>query len=192
MSEASLFPPARIDTPRLILRPYAADDGPLLLDVVRRNRAHLTRYESGNILMAATTEAEASAIAQELADHWAQREAFFFGAFERASGIFAAQVYVGPADPNLPEFEVGYVADVAHEGQGFVSEAVRAVIPWIFGSLGAHRLRLECDDTNLRSARVAERCGFVREGHLRQNKRHPDGTCSGTLLYGLLRAEYHS
>jgi RimJ/RimL family protein N-acetyltransferase len=192
MSEASLFPPARIETTRLILRPYAADDGPLLLDIARRNRAHLTRYESVNILMGATTGAEASAIAQELADHWARREAFFFGAFERASGIFAAQVYVGPADPNLPEFEVGYVADVAHEGQGFVSEAVRAVIPWIFGSLGAHRLRLECDDTNLLSARVAERCGFVREGHLRQNKRHPDGTCSGTLLYGLLRAEYHS
>jgi aminoglycoside 6'-N-acetyltransferase len=37
---------------------------------------------------------------------------------------------------------------------------------------------------------VAERAGFVREGHLRQNKLNADGSVSGTLLYGLLRSEY--
>jgi len=73
----------------------------------------------------------------------------------------------------------------------YVTEAVKGALGFVFGPLGAHRVRLECDDTNLRSLRVAERCGFVREGHLRQNHRHADGSVSvsGTLHFGLLRAE---
>jgi RimJ/RimL family protein N-acetyltransferase len=37
---------------------------------------------------------------------------------------------------------------------------------------------------------VAERCGFVREGHLRKNKLAPDGSYTGTLFFGLLKEEY--
>ncbi len=56
--------------------------------------------------------------------------------------------------------------------------------------LMAQRVCLECDDTNLRSIHVAERCGFVQEGHIRENKRNPDGTISGKLHYGMLKSEY--
>jgi aminoglycoside 6'-N-acetyltransferase len=49
-----------------------------------------------------------------------------------------------------------------------------------------------CNDTNTRSYRVAERCGFVREGHLRENHKHADGTFSGTFFYGLLRREFEA
>jgi len=76
-----------------------------------------------------------------------------------------------------------------HEGRGFITEAVQATLRFIFEHLGAHRVRIHCDDTNERSYRVAERCGFVREGHIRENKRHPDGTKSGTLYFGLLKSE---
>jgi ribosomal-protein-serine acetyltransferase len=55
--------------------------------------------------------------------------------------------------------------------------------------LGAHRVSLRCDDTNLRSARVAERCGFTREGCLRETHANPQGGFSGDLLYGILRGE---
>jgi len=71
---------------------------------------------------------------------------------------------------------------------------VRATLGLAFDGLGAHRVRLMCDETNLRSIRVAERCGFVREGCLRQASRlsGPDGTPNNDLIYGLLRAEYEA
>lgn len=53
-------------------------------------------------------------------------------------------------------------------------------------------MRLERDDTNVRSQRVAERCGFVKEGHIRENKRNADGMLSGTLHYGLLKSEFEA
>jgi aminoglycoside 6'-N-acetyltransferase len=61
-----------------------------------------------------------------------------------------------------------------------------------FKHLRAYRVRLECDDTNVRSYGVAERCGMVREGHIRENKKNADGRLSGTLLYGLLQSEYEA
>jgi ribosomal-protein-alanine N-acetyltransferase len=114
------------------------------------------------------------------------------GAFDRESDEFVAQVYVGPVRWEVPEFEIGYFVDVEHEGQGYVSAAVRAALGFAFRHLGAHRVRAECDDTNLRSRRVAERCGLVLEGHVRQNKRNADGTLSGTLHFGLLKSEFEA
>jgi aminoglycoside 6'-N-acetyltransferase len=110
--------------------------------------------------------------------------------FSRETGEFVAQIYVGPVDKELPDYAVGYFVDRDHEGQGYVTEAVRGALGFIFGELKAHRASLQCDDTNERSIRVAERCGFTREGHLRENKRNPDGTLSGTLHYGILRSEF--
>ena len=126
----------------------------------------------------------------ELATAWTERNYFFLGAFDKITGEFVAQIYVGPVDWKLPEFQIGYFADLDHEGQGYVTEAVRATLGVIFNHLNAHRVRLECDETNVRSLRVAERCDIIREGHLRENKRNPDGTYSGSLIYSLLKSEF--
>jgi len=131
-------------------------------------------------------------VVRELNAAWQARDYFLLGAFERETGEFVAQIFIGQANWALPEFMIGYFADRDHEGQGYVSEAVRATLPFIFEHLGAHRVRLECDDTNERSRRVAERCGLVREGHVRENKRNADGTLSGTLHFGLLRREFEA
>lgn len=181
--------PTRFETERLLLRCYRPGDGALYFAASQRNRAHLARYESGNVLMGIHSEEEAEAAVRQLHAAWAARDCFFVGVFEQATGDWVGQVYVGPADWDLPEFEIGYVADVAHEGRGYVTEAVRATLQFLFEQLHARRVSLHCDDTNVRSRRVAERCGMVLEGHLRENKRSADGAITGTLCYGLLRSD---
>ncbi len=182
-------PTTRIETDRLYLRAYEPGDAPWYCAMSLRNKAHLSPFEAGNPVMGIATEADAGQVLRDFAAGWAEGKAFFLGAFLRATGEFAAQIYVGVPNPNLPEFEVGFFANVDHAGRGYVSEAVRGVLPFLFGQLGAHRVRLECDDTNERSARVAERCGFTLEGHIRENHLWPDGRITGTLHYGLLRCE---
>jgi RimJ/RimL family protein N-acetyltransferase len=172
------------------LRCYEPGDGRWFYAMSQRNRAHLQRYESENVVLQAHDEAGAEAVVRQLAGYWAARDCFFLAAFDRATGDFVAQVYVGPVSWTLPEYEVGYFADVDHQGRGFVTEAVRATLHFVFEHLQAHRVRLACSDTNTRSYRLAERCGFVREGHTRENRREADGTFSGTLLYGMLRPEF--
>ena len=183
-------PYLHLDTPRLHLRSYSPGDGPMYFQIGQKNRAHLQRYESGNSILQARTKDEAERIIDEYCAAWREQRYFCLGVFNRDGAEFVAQLYVGVVNLELPEFEIGYFVDCEHEGQGYVSEAVRAALNWIFHDLGAHRVRLHCNDTNLRSARVAERCGFVLEGHVRENRRDQDGVYSGELHFGLLRQEF--
>jgi ribosomal-protein-alanine N-acetyltransferase len=182
--------PARIEAERIYLRSYRPGDGPWYYAMSQRNRAHLARYEAENVAMTLESEQEAEDLVRELAAEWEARHCFFMGAFDRETDDFVAQVYVGPVSCEVPEFAIGFFVDRDREGQGYVTEAVRAALGFIFGHLGAHRVRMECDDTNERSRRVAERCGMIREGHIRENKRNADGTLSGTLHFGLLKREF--
>lgn len=182
--------PERIEAGRIYLRPYQAGDGLWLYAMSQRNRAHLTRYESGNVVMSIATAQEAEVLVRALAAEWTAGNCYFMGAFDRNTDEFVAQVYVGPVNRELPEFEIGFFVDVDHAGQGYATEAVRAALGFIFSDLKAHRVRMECDDTNLRSRRLAERCGFTQEGHIRENHRNEDGTLSGTVHFGLLRREF--
>ncbi|MGD8793381.1 MAG: GNAT family protein [Anaerolineae bacterium] len=184
--------PSRIEAKRIYLRRYEAGDGPWYYAMSRRNRRHLARYEAENVVMSIDSEEDAEVVVRELHAEWQVRGCFFLGAFDRDKDEFVAQVYIGPVNWDLPEFEIGFFVDKDHEGQGYVTEAVRATMGFIFEHLRAHRVRMECDDTNERSWRVAERCGLVREGHVRENRKNSDGTLSGTLYYGLLRREFEA
>jgi len=184
--------PERIGAGRIVLRGYHAGDGPWYYAMSQRNRTHLARYEAENVVMSIRNEQDAEVLVRELAAEWQARNCFFMGAFDRETDQFVAQVYVGPVSWDVPEFSIGFFVDKEHEGQGYVTEAVKAALGFIFEHLKAHRVRMECDDTNARSWPVAERCGMVREGHIRENKKNADGTLSGTLHYGLLKREFEA
>jgi RimJ/RimL family protein N-acetyltransferase len=182
--------PAYIETEKLYLRPYRSGDGPLLYAAGMRNREHLAEFESGNLLMLLKSEAQAEEIIDNLAADWAAHKFFFIGIFEKASDRWVGQVYVESNNRDLPEFTIGYVADANYEGKGFISEAIRSVLGMLFIDMRAHRIKSDCHENNIRSWRLLERCGFKREGHLRENKRNADGSFHGDYLYGLLQSEF--
>lgn len=190
MNKLRLKIPVRVDTERLVLRPYRPGDGPLLFQAGLRNRKHLELFERGNFLRHFKNEAQAEKTAQGLAIEWQARKQFFWGIFERETDRWVGQIYVGPTSWDLPEYTLGYVSDVEFEGRGLISEAVRRILDILFHDMKAHRVRSDCNETNSRSWKLLERCGFRREGHLRENKKNPDGTFHGDYLYALLHTEY--
>lgn len=182
--------PERVETDQLYLRAYRAGDGPMYYAAGLRNRDHLAEFESGNVLMDLKNEEHAEAIVRELGAAWMGRNYFFMGVFEKVTGEWVGQIYVGPTNWELPEFTIGYIADVNFEGKGYISQAVKRVLKMLFEDLDAHRVKSDCDENNLRSIRLLERCGFRREGHLIENRKYADGSYHGDFLYGLLRREY--
>lgn len=196
MSNETNSLPQSIETGRLIVRPYDIDDSSWYCAMGQRNRDHLARFETDNSARRLQSEVDARALLQEFVTAWENRQFYCMAAFSKASGEFVAQLYVGPgAGPGalkVPEYSVGYFGDVAQGGQGYVTEMVGAGLQLCFVHLHAHRVRLECDDQNVRSAKVAKRCSFTLEGHIRENKRNGDGTLSGTLHFGLLKQEWEA
>ena len=51
----------------------------------------------------------------------------------------------------------------------------------------AVRVELVTDELNLKSRRVAERCGFTLEGTLVNERRAPDGSLRNTCIYARIR-----
>lgn len=190
MSGIPVYFITRIEAQRVYLRSYHPGDGQMYYAASRRNREHLQRYESGNSMMGIGNQEEAEAVISEYIAGSTAGSYYMLGVFDKATDAFVAQVYIGVVNRELPEFEVGYIADVNHQGQGYVTEAVKAVLETLFGPLNALRVSLHTRDSNLRSQGVAERCGFRLEGHIRENKRLPDGTFEGDYCYGLLKREY--
>ena len=182
--------PESYPTERLIVRAYRDGDGPMYWEMAQRNRDHLFPFEAHNPVRSLQSEYEAENLVREFAAKWEFRQQFFLGAFDRQDGAFAAQIYIGATNWDVGEFIVGYFVDVDHEGMGYVTEAVKGALAFIFEHLQAQRVILHCSDANPRSAQVARRCGFVEEGHLRQNITMANGQRCGEFYFGLLREEY--
>lgn len=182
--------PKRMETERLIMRSYKTGDGPLFFKAGTRNRSHLREFESANILLHLRDEEHSENIVQDLAQKWAEGKFFLIGLFEKNSEEWAGQLFVKPTNHDLPEFTIGFAADINYEGKGYMSEAVDKVLEVLFRDMHVHRVISDCHEKNIRSMRLLERCGFTREGHLRENKKNPDGSFHGDYLYGILQHEY--
>jgi ribosomal-protein-alanine N-acetyltransferase len=59
---------------------------------------------------------------------------------------------------------LGYGANAAYAGQGYMSEALALVLDQAFGPLGLHRLEANIQPANRRSLALVRRAGFRREG----------------------------
>src|SRR6476646_6313022 len=60
-------------------------------------------------------------------------------------------------------YEVAYLAGADGRGRGLMTRAVRLVCDWLF-SAGVGRIEVRTHPDNAPSQRLAERCGFQREG----------------------------
>jgi RimJ/RimL family protein N-acetyltransferase len=179
--------PFQIETERLTLRDYRPDDAELLLEISRRNSPHWQEFESENILYNLADLAAAEKAAAVMAEEWRAGRSYFIGLFEKGSGSFAGQLYLGVESAERLEFEAGYVADQEHEGKGFITEALTALLNTLFTGSSAAKVWIHCSDRNPRSARVAERCGFQLVEHYPISRHNP--AHGGELVYLRKRAD---
>jgi [ribosomal protein S5]-alanine N-acetyltransferase len=81
---------------------------------------------------------------------------------------------------------IGYWMGRPFVRQGYMTAAVRAIIPFAFASLRLHRLEAACIPSNAGSIRLLEKTGFVREGYAREYL-CINGIWQDHLLYGRLK-----
>ncbi|MGB5950058.1 MAG: GNAT family protein [Parvibaculum sp.] len=81
---------------------------------------------------------------------------------------------------------LGYWAGEIHAGRGYVTRAVRALIPYVFEELKLHRLQAACLPENERSKAVLRKCGFREEGYARGYLRI-NGVWRDHLVFAILR-----
>lgn len=83
---------------------------------------------------------------------------------------------------------IGYCIGRNWWHQGIMSEALQAVIDFLFDEVGVNRVESRHDPNNPNSGKVMKKCGMQYEGTLRQSDRNNQGICDA-CWYGLLASE---
>lgn len=90
-----------------------------------------------------------------------------FAIVDETDGTFLGLAALVQVDREGRQAEAGYIVAPQARGRGLAGRALRLLTDWALGELGLVRIELRITADNVASMRVAERCGFVREGVLR-------------------------
>lgn len=178
------LPSVKLSTPRLYLRlPTATDvDAVHAIYADARVARYLSRpawtdIEQAHAWLARMRDEQASASALQL---MLQRH-------DDARVIGTCTLF--KLDFDNRRAEIGYTLASEFWGQGYMHEALAALLDHGFDALKLHRVEADIDPRNAPSARVLHRLGFQREGRLRE-RWQVAGEVSDSDIYGLLAPEW--
>jgi RimJ/RimL family protein N-acetyltransferase len=146
----------------LVLRPLRMTDAEQIVAAVEASLPELRAFMPW-AHAPQTLEGQLERLRLGEAKYWAGEE-LVMGLFG-GGDVMLTMVGLHPRVPLNPRgLEIGYWAPTAHAGRGFTTLAVKIALLYAFDKLGADRVQVGCDETNLGSKRVIEKCGFAFEG----------------------------
>ena len=173
-----------LNTSRLKLRRFTLDDA----EAMYRNWA-----SDPEVTKFMTWPAHGSVdISRMVLSSWVHdysRNGFYQWAIEY-NGEPIGSISVIHSDENTESCEIGYCIGRNWWHQGITSEALGAVIKFLFDEVGMNRIQARHDVNNPNSGGVMRKCGMVYEGTTRQSDRNNQGLCD-SCIYGILRSDYH-
>ena len=185
-----LHPDFPIETDRLLLRPLDPDRD--VDDVLAyQSRADVCRY----IPYEPRTREQ---IAERLADPERTRstldkdgQVMSLAVELRETGRVIGDVVLIYASAEHQCAEIGYVLNPDYHGNGYITEACRALLALAFDEFKLRRVIARIDDRNDASAAVLRRLGMRQEAHLIENELFK-GEWTSEIDFAILAAEWHS
>ena len=173
-----------LTTDRLTLRPIAPDDAAAMYSL--RSNPLVTRYTGLPLWTSidqATARAERDMAAARAGD------CLLLALEQRNRPGMIGSCLLFHLDEPCRRAEVGYELHPASWGNGYMHEALQALLQYGFASMNLNRIEADVDPDNAASVRTLERLGFQFEGRLRE-RWISDGVKSDTAFYGLLLADW--
>ncbi|MEB7066122.1 GNAT family N-acetyltransferase [Mammaliicoccus sciuri] len=97
------------------------------------------------------------------------KEYFRYFIFEKDTMQFVGSVVLQDIDLRLPSCEIGYWAVNSGLGKGYITEAIQYITQHVIENHGFVRIEAYIDVKNTRSINTIERCGYEREGTLKNS-----------------------
>lgn len=177
--------PDQIESERILLKRHSPDLAAQMFQYVDQDRKRLREFLPW-VDFTRSVEDEASYI-RMTQERWQNHSLFDYGIFRKSDSLYMGNCGVHSIAWQHDRCELGYWILGAFEGQGYVSEAVRALENVLF-QVGFNRIEIRCASTNLRSARVPRVNGYRLEGVLRQDAVE-NGGYRDTYVFGKLKNE---
>ncbi|MBE1489374.1 GNAT family N-acetyltransferase [Plantactinospora soyae] len=186
LQKSGLRPGYPVRTERLLLRPLTVSDVDALF--AYRSRPDVCRYVPFEPM---TREV----LHERLASSWAntdltdEGQALTLGIEVAGTGRLVGDVVLFWHSREHGGGEIGYVVNPDFSGDGYATEAARALLQLGFDDLGLHRIVARIDERNEPSAKVARRLGMRQEARLVRNELFK-GEWSTELDFAMLDEEW--
>ena len=171
-----------LNTPRLTLRPFNSDDAQDMF-VNWASDPEVTKF------LAWPTHASIE-VSQWVCNDWGSRygEPDYYQWAIVYDGHPIGSMAVVEHDDRVGKAHIGYCIGRNWWRMGIVSEALKAVMDFLFDEVGYDRIEARHDPRNPNSGKVMLKCGMKYEGTLRQSDWNNQGVCDA-CWYALLKSE---
>lgn len=174
-----------LTTARLRLRHFQQSDRDAF--VAMRRDPEVARYQSWSSLDHAAAQSFINDMSR--AEPGFPGEWFQFAIADRMTDQFIGDcaLHVKADDPR--QAEIGFSLTRQAQGQGFATEAISALLDYLFQERAIERVMAICDVRNHGSYRLLERLGMRQEGHTRHSYWNK-GEWTDEYQYAILRDEW--
>lgn len=175
----------RIETDRLILRRYVIEDA----DAMYKNWA-----SDSEVTKFLTWQPHSSVdVSRGIIENWLKEysdEKYYQWAIvlKDNGNEPIGDISVGQMNEDISMVHIGYCLGRAWWRRGIMSEALKAVMDFMFDTVEVNRVEARHDPRNPNSGKVMQKCGMKYEGTLRSADRNNQGICDA-CYYALLRSE---
>jgi RimJ/RimL family protein N-acetyltransferase len=173
----------RIETLRLLLRPYQEEDIPALVELAGAREVAATTLRISHPYTEQNAREYLAMCKEEAATATVTR----FAITLRDRGEFCGGIGFR-LEPAHQHAELGYWIGVPYWGNGYATEAAQAMLDYGFATLGLHRVYASHVGGNTASGRVLRKIGMKYEGCMRGHI-CKWGKFHDSEVYGVLRAD---
>jgi RimJ/RimL family protein N-acetyltransferase len=177
-----------METERLLLRPFQADDFDALFAI--HSRPDVARY----LYWEPRTDKEVRAVLEKKINGrtlGSEGDSLSFAVVLKATGGVVGDVSLSWLNVQHATGEIGFAFHPDHQGCGYATEAAGAVLRFAFEELKLRRVIGRLEARNTASARVLEKLGMRREAHLIENE-YVKGEWQSELDYAILDREWRA
>jgi RimJ/RimL family protein N-acetyltransferase len=179
--------PSEFESERLLIRAPRPGDGAAIDEAVRETLVPLRQWMEWALPEPSVEISEA--FARRGAADYIARTSFPMLLWLKDGTTLVGSSGFRVHDWLVPSFEIGYWCRARFEGQGYITEAVRAISRFIFEEFDARRIEIRCDARNERSARVAQRVGYQLEGRFHNHRIDTSGQLQDSLVFAVVSQE---
>ena len=183
------LPAVSLEGTRITMRPPSLTDWREWSDLRRKNQAYLKPFEPGWAEDCFTKEFYLRRMKRQIID-WHRERSQPFLIFKKSGKSGESPCLIGGMNINnicrgaAQYAALGYWIDEAHQGQGYMSEALRLTLCYAFDDLELHRVNASCLPENERSKKLLLKAGFAEEGFARRYLQI-DGRWQDHTLFGI-------
>ena len=111
-------------------------------------------------------------------------------ALETKDGVYLGGIGLNATNWENRNAEVGIViGKKEHWNKGYGTDAMMSILDFAFNQMNLHRVYLRVFEYNLRGIKSYEKCGFKKEGIIRDD-RYVNGEYHDTIIMGILKGEF--